>query len=139
LGIIYSSISGDGDFNGFVSTILRAYVFDVVRSTVPQLDLDELFESKETVAHNVQRQLLQAMDEFGYTIVQALVTDLNPDAVSVPSRNFLSLSFNFIGSFAASKKRHERNQFQQALEGGSCRESRGRKGCPCESSSEFFY
>jgi len=58
---------------------IRAYVFDVVRSTVPQMDLDRAFESKDTVAQSVKEQLTHAMSEYGYVILQALVTDLNPD------------------------------------------------------------
>lgn len=58
---------------------IRAYVFDVVRSTVPQMELDTAFESKDTVAQNVKQQLTHAMEEYGYVIHQALVTDLSPD------------------------------------------------------------
>jgi len=60
---------------------IRAYVFDVVRSTVPRMDLDEVFESKETVALSVKEQLNAAMSEYGYTIIQTLVTDLSPATV----------------------------------------------------------
>lgn len=58
---------------------IRAYVFDVIRSTIPKMDLDDAFESKETVAHNVRDQLSVAMSAYGFEILQTLVTDLAPD------------------------------------------------------------
>jgi regulator of protease activity HflC (stomatin/prohibitin superfamily) len=59
---------------------IRAYVFDVIRSTLPRMELDEAFENKETVAMTVKQELAHAMEECGFVILQALVTDLNPDA-----------------------------------------------------------
>eukprot|EP00922_Rhytidocystis_sp_ex-Travisia-forbesii_P029195 GHVS01042749.1.p1 GENE.GHVS01042749.1~~GHVS01042749.1.p1 ORF type:complete len:284 (-),score=29.28 GHVS01042749.1:252-1103(-) len=58
---------------------IRSYVFDVVRSTVPNQNLDEVFESKDEIATSVKHQLKQTMEAFGYTIVKTLVTDINPD------------------------------------------------------------
>ena len=59
---------------------IRSYVFDVVRSTVPKLGLDEVFQSKDDVAQAVKEQLKTTMDNFGYSIVKTLLTDINPDA-----------------------------------------------------------
>ena len=58
---------------------ISAYVFDVVRATVPRLLLDEVFESKDEIAIDVKEQLLKTMCEFGFSILQALVTDISPD------------------------------------------------------------
>jgi len=58
---------------------IRAYVFDVIRATIPKMELDYAFESKETVAHGVRDQLSTAMELYGFEILQTLVTDLNPD------------------------------------------------------------
>eukprot|EP00921_Rhytidocystis_pertsovi_P015135 GHVQ01024191.1.p1 GENE.GHVQ01024191.1~~GHVQ01024191.1.p1 ORF type:complete len:247 (+),score=35.29 GHVQ01024191.1:413-1153(+) len=58
---------------------IRSYVFDVVRSTVPNQNLDEVFESKDDIATAVKHQLKATMDAFGYSIVKTLVTDINPD------------------------------------------------------------
>lgn len=58
---------------------IRSYVFDVVRSTVPNQNLDDVFESKDEIATAVKQQLKQTMDAFGYSIVKTLVTDINPD------------------------------------------------------------
>ena len=59
---------------------ITAYVFDVVRAEVPRLTLDEVFERKEDVADSVQNNLAQVMTDFGYFIVNALVTDIDPDS-----------------------------------------------------------
>jgi regulator of protease activity HflC (stomatin/prohibitin superfamily) len=40
---------------------IQAYVFDVVRSTVPRMDLDEAFTSKDDVAAEVLSQLRDVM------------------------------------------------------------------------------
>ncbi|KAG5176518.1 flagellar associated protein [Tribonema minus] len=58
---------------------IRSYVYDVIRSTMPKLELDQAFAAKEEVAHAVKEQLTVVMQEYGYQILQALVTDLEPD------------------------------------------------------------
>eukprot|EP01043_Picozoa_sp_COSAG02_P007251 COSAG02_NODE_214_length_28689_cov_34.895523_25_plen_264_part_01 len=59
---------------------LTPYVEDVVRSEIPKRKLDEAYESKEAVAHAVQDALSHEMQQYGYRIVNTLVTDLIPDA-----------------------------------------------------------
>lgn len=58
---------------------IRSYVFDVVRATVPNINLDDVFETKEEIAKEVQDELSKAFAAFGYEILQALVTDIDPD------------------------------------------------------------
>ncbi|KAL3774545.1 hypothetical protein ACHAWO_003996 [Cyclotella atomus] len=58
---------------------IQAYVFDVIRSTVPRLELDSAFESKDDIARAVFEQLQNVMKDYGYAIVNTLVTDLSPD------------------------------------------------------------
>ena len=43
------------------------------------MELDEAFASKEDVAHAVKSQLSTLMIEYGYAIIDVLVTDLEPD------------------------------------------------------------
>ena len=59
---------------------ITAYVFDVVRARVPELTLDDLFVKKDDIADAVKNELTEIMGQFGYGIVKALVTDLDPDA-----------------------------------------------------------
>lgn len=60
-------------------TQIRAFVFDVVRARVPRIKLDDVFEKKDEVADAVKSELSHVMDDFGYGIVKALVTDIDPD------------------------------------------------------------
>lgn len=60
-------------------TQITAFVFDVVRARVPQMKLDDVFERKDEVAIAVKGELTQVMDDFGYGIIKALVTDIDPD------------------------------------------------------------
>ncbi len=62
------------------STQITSFVFDVVRARVPQIKLDDVFEKKDEIADAVHAELSQVMDDFGYGIVRALVTDIDPDA-----------------------------------------------------------
>lgn len=61
-------------------TQIRAFVFDVVRARVPRIKLDDVFEKKDEIADVVKSELSHVMDDFGYGIVKALVTDIDPDA-----------------------------------------------------------
>ncbi len=58
---------------------INAYVFDVVRAEVPKMNLDDVFERKDDIAVAIRRELEEAMNEYGYGIVKALVTDIDPD------------------------------------------------------------
>ncbi len=59
---------------------ITSFVFDVVRARVPKMDLDDVFSKKDEVADSVKSELAQTMDDFGYGILKALVTDIDPDA-----------------------------------------------------------
>ena len=58
---------------------ITAFVFDVVRARVPLQKLDDVFEKKDEIAHAVRNELSQVMEDFGYGILKALVTDIDPD------------------------------------------------------------
>lgn len=66
---------------------ITAYVFDTVRARVPNVMLDQLFETKDDIANAVKEELDSVMDDFGYGIVKALVTDIDPDAKVKVSMN----------------------------------------------------
>jgi regulator of protease activity HflC (stomatin/prohibitin superfamily) len=59
---------------------ITSFVFDVVRAKVPTMRLDDVFEKKDVIADAVKEELTDTMQGFGYEIVKALVTDINPDA-----------------------------------------------------------
>ena len=59
---------------------LTAYIFDLVRAEIPKMILDDVFEKKDDIAFAVKRDLKEAMLDYGYDIIKALVTDIDPDA-----------------------------------------------------------
>ncbi|HRN70978.1 MAG TPA: SPFH domain-containing protein [Candidatus Woesebacteria bacterium] len=60
-------------------TQINAYVFDVVRAKVPSIKLDDLFIKKDDIAMAVKEELSETMGNFGFDIVNVLVTDIEPD------------------------------------------------------------
>jgi len=58
---------------------ITSYVFDVVRAVVPKMRLDDVFEKKDEIANAVKGELNDAMINYGYDIIKALVTDIDPD------------------------------------------------------------
>ena len=59
---------------------ITSFVFDVVRARVPRIKLDDVFEKKDEIADAVKAELAEVMSGFGYGILKALVTDIDPDA-----------------------------------------------------------
>lgn len=66
---------------------IASYVFDDVRAEVPKLELDDVFAKKEDIAIAVQQNIADSMQEYGYVIIKALITDINPDAKVKESMN----------------------------------------------------
>jgi regulator of protease activity HflC (stomatin/prohibitin superfamily) len=66
---------------------ITSYVFDTVRAQVPKITLDQVFENKDEIAKAVKSELTEVMDDFGYNIVKALITDIDPDTKVKESMN----------------------------------------------------
>ncbi|MEZ4773948.1 MAG: SPFH domain-containing protein [Bacteroidia bacterium] len=66
---------------------ITSYVFDTVRAEVPKMKLDEVFARKDDIAIAIKAELEEAMDNYGYGIVKALVTDIDPDEQVKKSMN----------------------------------------------------
>ncbi|OQW48494.1 MAG: protease [Proteobacteria bacterium SG_bin7] len=66
---------------------ITSYVFDVVRAQVPKIKLDDVFAKKDDIANIVKSELAQVMEGFGYGIMKALVTDIDPDPKVKESMN----------------------------------------------------
>lgn len=58
---------------------MTAYIYDLIRARVPTLKLDDVFQKKDDIADAVKAELSEEMSGFGFTIVKALVTDIDPD------------------------------------------------------------
>ena len=66
---------------------ISSYVFDDVRAEVPKMELDDVFAKKEEIAVAVRQNIADSMDDYGYMIVKALITDIDPDAHVKESMN----------------------------------------------------
>ncbi|MBK6622518.1 MAG: SPFH domain-containing protein [Saprospirales bacterium] len=69
---------------------ITAYIFDTVRAEVPKMKLDDVFVRKDDIAIAIRRELEEAMNEYGYNIVKALVTDIDPDEEVKRSMNHIN-------------------------------------------------
>jgi regulator of protease activity HflC (stomatin/prohibitin superfamily) len=69
---------------------MSSYIFDVVRAEVPKMKLDDVFERKDDIAVAIKRELDEAMNEYGYYIVKALVTDIDPAAAVKEAMNHIN-------------------------------------------------
>jgi regulator of protease activity HflC (stomatin/prohibitin superfamily) len=61
-----------------VNQQITSYVYDVVRAEVPKKTLDEVFESKDVIAQTIKLELTGSMNDFGFSIVNSLITDIDP-------------------------------------------------------------
>ena len=66
---------------------IQSYVEDTVRSQIPRKTLDEAYEAKDDVAIAVKQALQHEMEQYGYEVVQTLVTDLQPDGKVINAMN----------------------------------------------------
>ena len=84
---------------------INSYVFDVVRAKVPKIKLDDLFEKKDEIALAVKEELNETMTGFGFQIMNALVTDIEPNAKVKDSMNEINAAQRL--RVAASEKGEE--------------------------------
>ena len=66
---------------------INSYIENTVRSRVPKMKLDELFESQDDICKSVETELAQKMTSYGYTIQNTLVTDIMPAQEVVDAMN----------------------------------------------------
>lgn len=57
---------------------IEAFTSDVVRSNLPSLELDNAYADVESMALAIEKTLRARMQEYGYSIVKALVLNINP-------------------------------------------------------------
>jgi regulator of protease activity HflC (stomatin/prohibitin superfamily) len=81
---------------------IQSYVEDTVRSELPKKTLDEAYEAKDDVALAVKQALQHEMKQYGFEVVQALVTDLQPDSKVMNASNEINAQRRM--RFAAQEK-----------------------------------
>ena len=71
---------------------IKSYVFDIMRSTIPKLTLDEVFSSKSRISTDVHGRMKDVMEDYGYGVLNSLVTDIRPAQSVVHSMNEINAS-----------------------------------------------
>ena len=71
---------------------IYSYVENVVRAKVPQMLLDELFESQDDICQSVSENLQKIMSEYGFTIVNTLLTNIEPSQAVKDAMNKINAS-----------------------------------------------
>jgi len=66
---------------------MGAFVDNVMRSTLPTMDLDQAFANKDTLCQKVLKDIKWAMAPYGYIILSVLVTDLRPERSVLQAMN----------------------------------------------------
>ncbi|KAG8051496.1 hypothetical protein GUJ93_ZPchr0001g29609 [Zizania palustris] len=89
---------------------IQSYVFDVIRASVPNMNLDEVFGQKKEVARAVEEELAKAMTMYGYEIVQTLIVDIEPDEVVKRAMNDINAAARLR---VAAAERGEADKIQQ--------------------------
>jgi regulator of protease activity HflC (stomatin/prohibitin superfamily) len=71
---------------------ISSYVFDTVRALVPDMAVDHVFAEKDKIAQAVKDRLQDTVPQFGFTILQSLVNDIQPDAKVKDAMNQVNAS-----------------------------------------------
>mmetsp|Transcript_28691 Transcript_28691/g.40429 ORF Transcript_28691/g.40429 Transcript_28691/m.40429 type:complete len:304 (+) Transcript_28691:49-960(+) len=58
---------------------IQSFVENSLRTIVPTMDLDHLFLEKQKISGEIKDDLAKAMAGYGYTIVDTLITDIEPE------------------------------------------------------------
>jgi regulator of protease activity HflC (stomatin/prohibitin superfamily) len=66
---------------------IEAWVFDVVRSKVPSLLINGVYENKDEIAKDVEDSLKERMHLYGFQIVRVLVNDVVPPSKVLDAMN----------------------------------------------------
>lgn len=69
---------------------IEAHIDDVLRSTLPSMDLDAAYEAKEKVTRSMMLAVRAAMEPHGYEIVDILLTDLRPEKRVLDAMNAIN-------------------------------------------------
>eukprot|EP00322_Chrysochromulina_rotalis_P002344 CAMPEP_0115841042 /NCGR_PEP_ID=MMETSP0287-20121206/7085_1 /TAXON_ID=412157 /ORGANISM="Chrysochromulina rotalis, Strain UIO044" /LENGTH=295 /DNA_ID=CAMNT_0003294677 /DNA_START=63 /DNA_END=950 /DNA_ORIENTATION=- len=57
---------------------IESYVYDVVRASVPKIELDNLFLEKEEISKQISANLKENFGSFGYEILATPITEIEP-------------------------------------------------------------
>lgn len=58
---------------------MQVYVFDTIRAALSELNLDQVFESKDSISLSLKTHLAETFDDYGFEVLNALIVDMTPD------------------------------------------------------------
>jgi len=102
---------------------IQAHIDDVLRSTLPSMDLDAAYEAKERVTRTIMQSVKAAMEPHGYEIVNILLTDLRPERSVLDAMNAINAS---------------RRQRQAAMEQGEAQKVLSVKAAEGDAESKYL-
>ena len=105
--LLDENIQGSPFYDAFYSlsdvrSQINNYVENVVRGSIPRMDLDDVFAAKDTLNEAIKNQIDERMKTFGYEIKQALIVNLMPDSKVATAMNDIN----------AQARRREASSFQ---------------------------
>jgi regulator of protease activity HflC (stomatin/prohibitin superfamily) len=71
---------------------MRAEVDNILRSTLPLMDLDEAYTAKDKMVADILQSVKSAMDKFGHDILNVLITDIIPEKSVLVAMNEINAS-----------------------------------------------
>lgn len=69
---------------------IKAHVENVILAAVPKMDLDETYQQEDTIAKRIKETLTDVMAKFGYSIENALVTQIVPSQEVINAMNAIN-------------------------------------------------
>lgn len=57
---------------------IESYVYNCIRGKIPLYNLDDLFIERSTISKQLKEEVDHLMDSFGYDIMSALITEIEP-------------------------------------------------------------
>lgn len=72
--------------------LLTSMVYDIIRSALPCKDLDDIFCDQDSIALELHRSLNENMNEYGFLIHHALITQIQPNGHVKQSMNEMEAS-----------------------------------------------
>mmetsp|Transcript_131576 Transcript_131576/g.281328 ORF Transcript_131576/g.281328 Transcript_131576/m.281328 type:complete len:315 (-) Transcript_131576:88-1032(-) len=102
---------------------IRALVDDVLRSTLPTMDLDSAYSAKDQVCQAMVRSVKNSMAVYGFDVINILITDLRPEPSVLQAMNAINAS---------------RRQREAALEQGEAQKILMVKAAEADSEAKFL-
>jgi regulator of protease activity HflC (stomatin/prohibitin superfamily) len=81
---------------------MSSYIENIIRVTAPTMTLDELYESQNEISQNVMTNVAPKMEQYGLSIENTLVKNIDPDKLVKASMNKINSSKRL--KFAASEE-----------------------------------